>query len=271
MTTLSAAGKTALITGAAGGLGKVIAETFLRAGANVAICDINASRVSAVEEEWSRDASHAGRYLAQQADITSEASLQSLVDAVVAKFGRLDVLVNNAGVLDNFTPVGDCSRDEWDRVIGVNLTGAYLATKIAVNHMEGRQGEEPRGGSIINIGSNASERGMSAGVAYTVSKHGVVGLTKSTAGFYGPKGIYCSALLLGGMSETNIAEGMMKGQYFHQEMYMATAATQSKFDPATKGLPLPSVAKYVLFLTDEDIASNANGSCIVYNKNWPEA
>ncbi|OIW31130.1 NAD(P)-binding protein [Coniochaeta ligniaria NRRL 30616] len=268
MTSLSAQGKTALITGAGGGLGKVIAETFLLAGANVVICDINPSRVSAVQDEWSATDSYAGRFLVRQADVTSEESLQSLVDAVVAQFGRLDVLVNNAGVMDDFTPVGACPRVEWDRVIGVNLTGTYLATKIAVNQMEA---QEPKGGSIINIGSNASYRGMSSGVAYTVSKAGVVGLTKNTAGFYGPKGIYCSALLLGGMADTNIAEGMARGQYFHHEMFQAVSESQSRFDPATKSLPLASVAKYILFLTDGDIAVNANGSCIVYNRNWPEA
>jgi NAD(P)-dependent dehydrogenase (short-subunit alcohol dehydrogenase family) len=268
MSTLSAQGKTVLVTGAAGGLGKVIAETFLQAGANVVICDINQSRVSSVSDEWSRTESHAGRFLAQQADVTSEESLKALVHAAVARFGRLDVLVNNAGVMDNFTPVGACSRAEWDRVIGVNLTGTYLATKIAVNQMEA---QEPRGGLIINIGSNASYRGMSAGVAYTVSKAGVVALTKNTAGFYGPKGIYSSALLLGGMADTNIAESMATGGYFHHEMFQAVNATQSKFDPATQSLPLASVAKYILFLTDKDIAVNANGSCIVYNRNWPEA
>ncbi|KAH8907988.1 NAD(P)-binding protein [Coniochaeta sp. PMI_546] len=267
MTTLSAQGKTVLVTGAGGGLGKVIAETFLNAGANVVICDINQSRVSSVSDAWSQTESHAGRFLAQQADVTSEDSLRSLVDAAVAKFGRLDILVNNAGVMDNFTPVGACSKAEWDRVIGVNLTGSYLATKVAVNRMET---QEPKGGSIINIGSNASYRGMSSGVAYTVSKAGVVGLTKNTAGFYGPKGIYCSALLLGGMADTNIAEGMATGAYFHHEMFQAINETQSKFDP-TRSLPLASVAKYILFLTDEDIAANANGSCIVYNRNWPEA
>ncbi|KAB5562850.1 hypothetical protein GE09DRAFT_1172049 [Coniochaeta sp. 2T2.1] len=216
-------------------------ETFLKAGANVAICDINASRVSSVSKEWSKTSGHKGKFLAQQADITSESSLKSLVDAVVARFGRLDVLVNNAGVLDDFTP------------------------------MLAQEGPQGRGGSIINIGSNASTRGMSAGVAYTVSKHGLVGLTKNTAGFYGPKGIYCSALLLGGMVDTNISEGMRKGEFFHREMFQAINESQSKFDVATKGLPLGTVAKYVLFLTDGDIADNANGSCIVYNRNWPEA
>jgi NAD(P)-dependent dehydrogenase (short-subunit alcohol dehydrogenase family) len=89
---LSAAGKTAVITGAAGGLGRVIADTFLKAGANVAICDVNQERLTALEEEWSR--AYNDKYLAVQADVTSEESVQSLFDKTVAKFGRVDILVN---------------------------------------------------------------------------------------------------------------------------------------------------------------------------------
>lgn len=92
MASLSAAGKTVIITGAAGGLGKVIAETFLAAGANVAICDINQQRLTAVEEEWTK--TNEGKFLATQADVTSEESVQGLFDKTVAKFGRVDVLVN---------------------------------------------------------------------------------------------------------------------------------------------------------------------------------
>lgn len=280
MASLSAAGKTAIITGAAGGLGKVIAETFLKAGANVAICDINQQRLTAVEEQWSKE--NDGEFLAVQTDVTSEESVQNLFDKTVAKFGRVDILVNvshpshgtrtpanvvhqNAGIMDNFTPAGACEISHWEKVLAVNLTGPFITTKAAVNQMAS---QSPAGGSIINIGSNASWRGMSSGVAYTVSKTGLMGLTKNTAGFYGSKGIYCSALLLGAMTDTNIAESMMKGEYFHQEMYQAVGESQNK---VMKTVPLPSVAKYVLFLTDGDIAANANGSCVVYNNNWPEA
>lgn len=90
--TLSAAGKTAIITGAAGGLGKVIAETFLKAGANVAICDVNQQRLTSVEEEWSK--AYNGKYLAVQAEVTSEESVQSFFEKTMAKFGRVDILIN---------------------------------------------------------------------------------------------------------------------------------------------------------------------------------
>ncbi|KAK3310956.1 uncharacterized protein B0T15DRAFT_56994 [Chaetomium strumarium] len=259
----SAEGKTVIITGAAGGLGKAIADAFLAAGANVVICDVNPQRISTAEEEWTK--SHAGKFLAQQTDVSDEAAVQKLVDAAVAKFGRLDVLVNNAGVMDDFSPVGACSKEKWDRVLNINLNGPFLTSKAAIAQFEK---QEPVGGLIINIGSNASYHGFKAGAAYTVSKAGVMALTKNTAGFYGDKGIYCVALLLGGMASTNITDAFAQG--LHTEMFQKIQASQSQFAPH-KDLPVQSVAKYCLFLTDKDIAPSANGSCIVFNNNWPEA
>ena len=258
----AAQGKTAIITGAAGGLGKAIADAFLAAGANVVICDVNPDRIAAVEAEWAK--TYADKFAAQQTDVTDEAAVQKLVDTAVTKFGRLDVLVNNAGIMDDFSPVGACSREQWDRVINVNLNGPFVTTKAAIAQFE-KQGES--GGVIINIGSIASVHGFKAGAAYTVSKAAVAALTKSTAGFYGDKGIYCIALLCGGMN-TNITDAFAKGM--HMEMFQKVQASQSPFAPE-KNVPIESVAKYCLFLTDKDIAPSANGSCIMLNKNWPEA
>ncbi|KXX76071.1 3-oxoacyl-[acyl-carrier-protein] reductase FabG [Madurella mycetomatis] len=259
----SAQGKTAIITGAAGGLGKAIADAFLAAGANVVICDVNLQRIASVDEEWAK--SYAGKFLAQQADVTDEAAIQKLVDAAVAKFGRLDILVNNAAIMDDFSPVGACSREMWDRVLNVNLNGPFVTTKIAITQFEK---QVPTGGVIINIGSNASIYGFQSGAAYTVSKAGVMALTKNTAGFYGDKGIYCVALLLGGMANTNIGDAFAQGM--HMEMFQKIQASQSQFAPE-KAVPIESVAKYCVFLSDKDIAPSANGSCIAFNKNWPEA
>lgn len=260
----SAQGKTVIVTGAAGGLGKAIADAFLAVGANVVICDVNPERLSAVEAEWTN--SFADKFLAQKTDVTDEAEVQKLMDATVAKFGRLDVLVNNAGIMDDFSPVGACSKEKWDRVLAVNLNGPYLTSKAAVTQFEK---QEPGGGLIINIGSNASAFGFESGVAYTVSKAGVMALTKNTAGFYGPKGIYSIALLLGAMVGTNITDGMAQG--FNMEMFQMIQASHSPMEPGKTDVPVSAVAKYCVFLSDGDIAPNANGSCIFFNKNWPQA
>lgn len=259
----SAQGKTAIITGAAGGLGKAIADAFLAAGANVVICDVNPQRIASVEEEWTK--TYADKFLAQQTDVTDEAAVQKLIDNAVAKFGRLDILINNAGIMDDFSPVGACSKTLWDRVLNINLNGPFVTSKAAIAQFEK---QESTGGVIINIGSNASTHGFKSGAAYTVSKAGVMALTKSTAGSYGDKGIYCVALLLGGMHNTNIVEAFAQGM--HMENFQKVMASQSPSTPE-KSVPLESVAKYCLFLTDKDITPSANGSCIVFNKNWPEA
>lgn len=259
----SVQGKTVIVTGAAGGLGKAIADTYLAASANVVICDVNPQRIASVDEEWTK--SHAGRFLTQQTDVSDEAAVQKLVEAAVAKFGRLDILVNNAGIMDDFSPVGACSKEMWDRVLNVNLNGPFVTTKAAIAQFEK---QEPAGGVIINIGSSASIRGLQAGAAYTVSKAGVMALTKNTAGFYGDKGIYCIALLLGAMGNTNIVDAFAKGM--HMEFYQKMQAAQSPMTPQ-KAVPIESVGKYCVFLSDKDIAPSANGSCIVFNNNWPEA
>ena len=278
----SAQGKTVIVTGAAGGLGKAIATAFLAAGANVAICDVNSQRISAVEEEWTK--SYADKFLAQVTDVTDEAAVQNLVDAAAAKFGRLDVLVNNAAIMDGFEPVGAVSKEKWDRVLNINLNGPFNTTRAAIAQFEK---QERPGGVIINIGSLASIHGFKSGAAYTVSKAALVALTKNTAGYYGDKGIYSIALMLGGMSkrlvaphfplladiyclgmDTNITDAFAQG--LHMEMFQKVQASQAPHTPE-RMVPIQSVAKYCVFLTDSDIAPSANGSSILFNKNWPEA
>ncbi|KAI1379936.1 NAD(P)-binding protein [Hypoxylon crocopeplum] len=254
-------GTTVLVTGAAGGLGKVIATAYLEAGANVAVCDVNEERLAQAQSELEAT----GRFLAAKTDITDEAAVVRLVDDVVAKFGRLDILVSNAGMADKFDPVGSLSKEHWDRVINLNLTGSFLAFKAAVNAMEK---QSPPGGTIIQIGSTATYHGMSSGVAYTVSKHGVAALVKSTAGNYGAKGIYAIGLLLGGMIDTNIQDSIKSLGGFNMEGFGQSISSQFKPDQAVH---TKDVAKYCLFLADRDIASTSNGSLIGFNRNWPNA
>lgn len=258
----SAQGKTVIVTGAAGGLGKAIATAFLAAGANVAVCDVHTERLASVEEEWSK--SYADKFLTKKTDVTDEASVQALVEDTVAKFGRLDILVNSAGIMDGFEPAGACSKEKWDRVLNVNLNGPFLGTKAAIAQFEK---QEPDCSVIINIGSIASVHGFKAGAAYSVSKAALMSLTKNTAGYYGDKSIYSIGLMLGGM-DTNITDAF--GQGMHMEAFQKVQASQTPFKPELQ-VPLASVAKYCLFLTDKDIAPSANGSCIMFNKNWPEA
>ena len=258
---MSLAGKTALITGAAGGLGLAIATTLLAEGANIVICDINVERLAAAAETLTAHAP-AERTLALRADVTDEASVAKLVAAAVDKFKRLDVVVNNAAIMDRFDPAGTCPKALWDAVLAVNLTAPFLVTKAAVQAM---QAQEPPGGLVLNVASNASVRGLSAGAAYTASKHGLLGLTRNTAGSYAASAIYSVALLLGGMEATNIADAFAAGM--NREGMERMMATQ----PGTRCVPTEHVARHVLFLCGEGMAKSVNGSCVTVNGNWPEA
>jgi NAD(P)-dependent dehydrogenase (short-subunit alcohol dehydrogenase family) len=260
---MAARGKTVIVTGAASGLGKAIATAFLAAGANVVINDINDQRIAAVEAEWS--SSYAGRFITRNASVTDEDAVEELIAVAVARYGRLDVLVNNAGIMDDFSPAGAISKAKWDRVLDVNLNGPYLTTKASIAQFEK---QEPAGGLIINIGSNAGVHTFHAGAAYTVSKAGLLALTKNTASYYGPKGIYCLALILGGIDGTNITDAFAEG--LHSDMFQRIQAAQTPFQSGKTTVPVESIAKYCVFLSDSDIAPNSNGACIQFNRNWPE-
>ncbi|KAE8334958.1 hypothetical protein BDV24DRAFT_169688 [Aspergillus arachidicola] len=248
MATLS--GKTCLVTGGAGGLGKAIATKFLEAGANVVICDINDDRL----QQTSAELSVKGPLKAVNADITSASAVQSLFDTIVSEFGKVDILINNAGIMDRFDPVGDLDEELWDRVMAVNLTAPFLLSRLAVRNML----EQPNpDGYIMNIVSLAGKAGWTAGAAYTASKHGLVGLTKNTAAFYGNKGIRCNALMIGGMA-TNITEAFMAGvnEEGKEKVVSIMGATRSPL------CDIDEVAEVCVSMTCGKGSRLINGACI---------
>lgn len=149
-------GKTCLVTGAGGGLGKAIATKYLEAGANVVICDINDERLQETEAELSPR----GPLKVFKTDITNRKEAENLFEEIVNHFGKLDVLVNNAGIMDKFDPVGDLDPEFWDRVMAINLTAPFFLSKLAVRNML----EQPSpSGQIINIISVAGKVGWASG------------------------------------------------------------------------------------------------------------
>jgi NAD(P)-dependent dehydrogenase (short-subunit alcohol dehydrogenase family) len=149
--------KVAIVTGAGGGLGKTIAEEFLKAGAKVVVVDINDERLKAVETELSK----LGEVLTLNCNVTNEEAVTKLFADTKAKFGGVDILVNNAGLMDVFDPVGTLEKDRWDRVLAVNLTAPYLLSKAAVNEFLTK---ESPSGAILNIASQGGLRGFRAGM-----------------------------------------------------------------------------------------------------------
>ncbi|MFJ4655396.1 SDR family NAD(P)-dependent oxidoreductase [Nocardia sp. NPDC088792] len=186
MSTDTFEGRVALVTGAGSGIGRAMAVAFAAAGARVVVADIETARAKETADSIGAAA------LPVAADISDEASVAELVRAADDTFGRIDVLCNNAGIMDTMARPVDTSVEVWDRVLRVNLTGTFLVTKAVLPFML-RQG----GGSIVNTASEAGIRGGAAGIAYTASKHGVVGITRNVAWMHAKDGIRCNAILPG--------------------------------------------------------------------------
>ena len=152
----SLSGRTCLVTGGAGGLGKSITLVLLEEGANVVVSDINKALLDSVAAEFKGK----GSTLLLPGDVTDASAVRSLIEEAVKRFGQLDALINCAGILDRFEPVGDLSQELWSKVLAVNLTGPFLLSKEAIKHFLSRGATDA---SIINIGSLASEHGWCGG------------------------------------------------------------------------------------------------------------
>ncbi len=181
-------GKVAVITGAGRGLGKEAALLFAKEGAKVMVCDINQE---SAEEVASSVNAGGGEALAFRVDVTDAASVQAMVDAVVERYGRIDVLVNNAGITADAQLV-KMTDDQWDRVINVNLNGVYLCTKAVAPVMIAKGS-----GRIINTSSVVGIYGNFGQTNYVATKAGVIGMTKVWAKELGRKGITVNAVAPG--------------------------------------------------------------------------
>jgi NAD(P)-dependent dehydrogenase (short-subunit alcohol dehydrogenase family) len=183
-------GRVALVTGGNGGIGRTLALALREAGAKVAIGARRTEHNAAVLAELGGDGGNAAAF---ELDVCDEASVEHVVHGVVERFGRLDILVNNAGDV-NRKSVMELARSEWDRVMAINLTGPFLCTKHAARRMTAQ-----RSGKIINIASvyglTAPSKGLQ--VAYTASKHGLVGLTRVNAVELAPLGVQVNAIAPG--------------------------------------------------------------------------
>lgn len=191
-------GKTALVTGAAQGLGREIALAFADSGAFLVLSDIQnpQSTAAAVEKTGTR-------CIAVQADVTDESQVGAMAENAVAEFGRVDILVNNAGLSQlSYTATQDLPRSEWESIIGVNQTGTFFCCK----HI-GKKMISSGGGSIINISSTAGVTGVTRAPAYAASKAGVILLTKSLALEWARHGIRVNAVAPHYL-ETSLTEGL---------------------------------------------------------------
>ncbi len=176
-------GQTAIITGSATGIGETIARRLAKAGATVVVADMNLAGATEVAQ------SIGGSAFAVELDVTSAASAEQAVAAVLAKTGRLDILVNNAGIGGKAAPIWEQSLDDWNRVIAINMTGVFNLTKASIVPMRAR-----KYGRIVNIASIAGKEGNPNMTAYSATKAGVIGFTKSVAKEVATEGICINAV-----------------------------------------------------------------------------
>jgi NAD(P)-dependent dehydrogenase (short-subunit alcohol dehydrogenase family) len=240
--------KVALITGAGAGIGAGIAELFSEAGAAVVIFDINSE--TAAEMNRKIEKTRPGSSFAVQGDVSNEDDVKAAVEKAVEKFGRIDVLVNNAGI-DVSGVAPEMSSGEWDRVLNVNLKGAFLFSKYAIPHMRGR------GGAIVNISSVHALVSNEGYAAYDASKAGMLAMTRTLALDHGRDGIRVNAICPGYIN-TPMTEEWFKEQPDSE----ATLKQVLAFHPLGRIGTTRDVAEAALFLAS-DAASFVSGAYLV--------
>ena len=242
------AGKTVIVTGAGSGIGRATASRIAREGGRVVAVDVSQERLDEFAGE------HEGADIVTLvADITDDAKIAEIV---AAAGGRIDGLANIAGIMDDMTPIGELTDAVWQRVFAVNVDGTMKLMR-AVAPLMLAQGS----GSIVNTASEAALRGSAAGVAYTASKHAVVGLTKSTAFMYGPSGLRVNAVAPG-PTITNIEAKFaspLGAQRVRQAMALLPDAVEAD-----------ALAASITFLLSDD-GVNLNGVILPSDGGWSVA
>ncbi|MHA6260755.1 SDR family oxidoreductase [Sporosarcina sp. CAU 1771] len=248
-------GKVAVVTGAASGMGKSIAELYASEGANVIVADLNFEGAEAVVQSIS---SNGGTATAVKVNVTSQEDIDNMIDTAVNEYGTLDILVNNAGIMDGFEPAGEITDEKWDLIFDINTKGVMRATRKALPIFL-----EKGKGVIINTASTGGLNGAHAGAAYGASKHAVIGFTKNTGYMYANSGIRCNAIAPGGV-ETNIASTMTNVSQFGAGRLQGVQGLIPRM-----GKP-EEIAQIALFLASDD-SSLINGAVITADAGWTSA
>ena len=245
-------GKSVVVTGASSGMGKAIVELFAKEGANIIAVARRKERLDALAESLKNEP---GTVIPFKGDISKEADNIAAIDEADKRFGKLDILINNAGVMDDMSPIGDVTDEMIERVFSTNLYGPIYAMRKAVKVFQ----EQGTGGNIVSVASLGGMRTV-AGAIYGASKAAIISLTKNTAFMYMDQGIRVNAIAPGGIqSEIATSMGMpnMNG-YSRVQKVLAAAPAPGETS---------QIAKAALFLASDD-SSYVNGDILLVDGGW---
>lgn len=246
-------GKVALVTGAAHGIGKGIADALAANGARVIYTDVDLASAKQAAAAYPA-------CKAVEMNVTDEQQVDAVIQSIVKEFGSLDIAVNNAGVntVRNRVTVEQLPSDEWNRVLGVDLTGVYL-----VSHAAGRVMVAQKAGRIINISSIAGQVALRLQSPYVAAKHGVIGLTRAMAIELAPQGVLVNAIAPG----STLTEGTKRLFYGEDGAYREAAQRVVGHIPLGRPGTVEEIAHAALFLAAPE-SSYITGSVITVDGGW---
>lgn len=243
--------KTVIVTGAGAGMGEQIARDFYQEGATVIAVDINEKSLLNLKEDIESSTDKEERFIPFAGDISKKEVNEAMIKKAVELKGRLDILINNAGVAGHSEPIADTSDEEWDRIIAVDLSGSMYAIRAAVKQYLKQEG----GGNIVTIASMAGLKGCRSCAAYGAAKHGLIGLCENTAYMYMHKNIRSNVVCPGAIKTGMTSHPELENEFGRERI-------RSGMDPDIPFGTPKDVANAVLFLAS-DKAKFINGASLV--------
>ena len=245
-------GRVAVVTGAGSGIGRAVTARLAAEGAAVVGCDVNEAGLEATLEAV-RDGGNDATVVA--ADVTRQDQVDRLVDGAVERHGQVDLLANVAGIMDWFLPAHEVDDETWNRVMAVNVNGPMMLCRKVLPGML-----ERGSGTIVNMASVAGLRGGGAGIAYTASKHALIGITRSIAWTYRGDGIRCNAVCPGGVLTNIGATAAPRSRWAFERLGRSLALAERAADP-------DEIAAVLSWLGSDE-AANVNGAVLTADGGW---